>query len=171
MSQQYQEPVRSLTKTELLNGNHIGIHKVEEPITGFKKILCACDEILSLPFGQKNTPVEKEMIAEVVIPKDATVIRPERYRDEYEIYKGYAEGPSNKLRTDNAIVKRIIHPEPIRDYFANFSKCACRSMWDNSYKYTVGKEHVPQYPFDRNVREENSSGIYFYLNKADAEKH
>ena len=158
-----------LNLQELIDGNHYGTHRVQNPITVYKKI--RCKERMNFVdlffkyvlFRQFSEKPEFDAIAELEIPKDAIIVRSLTY--------GYDSNVSPKLRTDRAIVKKIKanRSNDVSQY--DMGNCECYSIFSNKYKYHVGKEQKPEKDFNNNVFKECTSGIHFFLEKYDANKY
>ena len=164
-----------LNEQELINGKHYGAYHVQNPITGYKKIICKQKTMgfsdLFLKYVQKiDEKPEFDAIAQLEIPKNAIIIRP--------LVGRYDLGPdtdytyiSTKLRTDRVLIKKIeaVYSDDALRY--DMKKCECYSDHNNKYKYHVGKEQKPKKDFDNNVFKECTSGIHFYLEKARASEY
>lgn len=167
-----------LSREEFLSGDNAGLHTVEgESIVGFKKIKCECNSNkLWQWLTNQNTETQIiSAVAKVEIPDGATIVRPaiqtsSRYIGEYEEV-------SNKLRTDKLIVKEIKAIETMNK-LRNLSNCSCSSFFlsnvmprEKSYYYRVGKVHKPREPLDKNVTEQCTSGLHFFLNESEAQNY
>ena len=154
------------TEQELRSGNEFGIHKVQQPITGYKKIQCDCPR--SNFFAWLNDGKTINPIAELEIPTNATIIRPlVTTKSSFSAPESHI---STKLRTDVAITKKI-KPVSLFALMFNPSNCRCYSLIDNNYEYSVGKEQKPIKDFDDDVSTGCTSGIHFFLEKREAENY
>lgn len=154
-----------LTRKDLLEGKKFGIHHVEEPIYGVKKIHCARYE---KKWWKKN----KEMVcsdgwAKVKIPAKAIVIRPWFLCDFCDWFQGHT---SNTLRSDTVIFQsyKPEQEEACSAFFNNIKKemmetYYCYSNDDNTSGYEWQKE-TRHNKFDQNVRDDRG-GITFKLDK------
>lgn len=135
-----------------------GVWKLNEPITGYKKINCQCDSKIDLPSRLMY-------VAKVTIPVGAKVVRSEHYDHDDE-----SDGISDKIRTDNFTVDEIktmslsagnpiYHPElkPVR----------CVSLQNKNFTYEAGKSYKPD-KLDENTNLECSHGLYFFLSENKA---
>ena len=131
------------------SSNFYGMHQVESPITAYKKIEC------------KNPLTNRfeAAIAELIVPEGSKIIKPNA------IYE------NKKLRTDKAIVKKITLQSSNESFQPNAIDCECRSMYDNNYRYFIGKVVTPEKPFNPDVTTECTSGIHLFIKKRDAEQY
>jgi hypothetical protein len=143
-----------------------GKYLVEKPITGYKKIICTCNEVSKFwsIFGKSNITksIKLEMVGTLEIPVDATVIKPLSMD-----YLGKSLNHRTKLRTDRAILKSVEGGS----MFSEMIGCDCHSTHDNNYKYNIGHEHKPEKPFDNDITRDCTSGIHFFLSKKEAKKY
>ena len=117
--------------------NTKGVYRTSNDLIGYKKISCLCD--------LNNKLIEKELIAQVTIPKDATINR-------FETHFVGSSYWNNKLMTNQYKIESIYNPQ-------NYNIKKCYSLFDNDYEYIEGKTY----------KEDN--GLYFYADKSDAEQH
>jgi len=158
-----------LTKKELEYGINKGIHKVTEPVVGYKKIKCVCE--LKSFFSDTIKIHKHDAIAELEIPPGAEIIRPEILKTNYNSCTSSQE-ISNKLRTNNAIVKNITEVTRIpRRIFTYLDNCICYSLYDSKYRYNIGKEHKPDTPLNKDLDKECTTGIHFFIEKSEAKKY
>lgn len=154
-----------LNRQELLDTKNPGIHVVDQPLTGFKKIHCDCDPVPRgfWPFIFQTKTKQIDAIAELEIPVGATVIRSSLFEK------------STRLRTDQAIVKKISHASFYQSFWNYLNPLCenskCYSVYDPRYTYNLNQLHVPKMPFDRDVENDCVSGIHFYATKGDAKKY
>lgn len=134
--------MKYLTFNELINGEYAGIHIVDKPIRGYKKIKCCCSK----------SNIESDAIAHLEIPAESLIVRP--YLDFYDV-------GSEKLRADTAIVLKIDSP---------INNCKCYSYYDSQFAYNQGEIHYPDQQFELDLHEEYGAGIYFYLDIDSAKK-
>ena len=145
----------NITRDELLIGKVAGLHKLDQPLTGYKKIKCIC------------LSATVDAIAELQIPKDSTIVRP---NEKYGLLNALDSGevwPSKRLRTDCAIVKNIEYPGafPYSFLMANFSSCVCYSNFDKSFNYKIGHKPNHEEMLDTNIDSSSRTGINFYISK------
>ncbi|AYV85299.1 MAG: hypothetical protein Satyrvirus9_25, partial [Satyrvirus sp.] len=48
------------------------------------------------------------------------------------------------------------------------NSCKCFSITRPNFEYTIGKEHVPEWGFDKKDWRKESCGLYFFFDKDDA---
>lgn len=159
----------TLDERELRYAIRSGIHNVDKPITGYKKIKCTCEVSILLSFlrNPKIPKIETTTfaIAELEIPKGSTIIRSEFSSTDSD--GNVTKYASRKLRTDRAILKKIEN----NSFFSKKENCVCYSIFDKNFKYKLGEEHKPERPFDSRIDTECVSGIHFFLNKDQAENY
>lgn len=130
--------------------NKAGKWKLDVPITGFKKIECKCRD------GKL-----KRFVAELEVPAGATVVHPyENVNDGYG-HTTVRSTPSGKFRTDKFILKEIL-TNP-----GDSKPVSCHSIWTSSFTYSEGETYKPN-SFNKNVDDECTNGLYFFLDKQRA---
>ena len=166
-----------ITREEFNSGKVTGIHTVEEPIKGFKRVDCAC----SFFFNKKTKTVEA--IAELEMPTASTIVR--SYRTLIDDNGSSHDYVNDKVRTDRAIVKNI---EPRdKDFvkkiktadmnfifnrmFNSIDDCDCYSMYNRKFKYKKGQEVTPKHKFNDDTTVECTSGIHFFKDKDEAKNY
>ena len=139
-----------ISREELLSGKIVGLHQLEEPLIGYKKIV-------SFHLG---AALERPTIAVLEIPKGALVVRGETIINN----DGVREiGAVNKLRADCVIVRKILVCGTHSNY--NFY-----SLYDSTYIYHVKQEHRPVKEFDLSLDGPCRSGIHFFLTEREADE-
>ena len=133
-----------INREELLSGKAVGIHQLEEPLVGYKKIACL------------KSDLTYHAVAVLEIPRGAFVVRGNGLMDSDE-----RRVPSVKLRADCVIVKEIIHNIA--------SPCEFVSLYDPDYIYCIGKKHRPKFDFGLSLDGPCHSGIHFFLTRKEAD--
>ena len=132
-----------LTREQLINGKHVGIHKNEQPLKGYKTV--NCPKLIPTWFGQK-VEYKKEMI-ELTIPVGAKIVRSKIY-DENNWFDDGDYLINTSLRTDHAVVTNM----------TNFNCC---SFYDPYFSYTLNKHVYPKNYFSENLNRHDEPGIHF----------
>lgn len=157
--------VEKISRNELVGGNIVGVHKVEEPVVGFKKIICRCqNEPIWTIFGMVDMgPLfgpngDIEAVATVEIPTGSSIVRS---NTKYGV-------PSNKLRTDKMKVNDI--ETTSRRFLPNLlsrtTNCECFSYHDRNFIYKKNDIHTSN--LCTNLYEECEPGLHFFLSKKEA---
>lgn len=162
---------QQLIREELLAADEIGIHKLDEPLTGYKMVECVCQKksmfgrfMQYFNFQQKERTEKTDGIATLNIPSGATVVRPSTYSFPSEDSpEEFIRVPSRSIRTDKMFVEKI---EPTtKKIFSSLENCRCYSLRDENYEYKVGELHRPIEPLDEDIYKECTNGLYFVLTK------
>ena len=141
-----------ITRTELLSGQFVGIHQVTEPLIGYKKLKCVCD----------NGAAETDVLAMLEIPTDALVVRSKHINDDDYAY------PVKNIRTDQARLVNIEYMDTAG--ISNIDNCNFFSpRHDPTYQYHVGQIHHPNERLNTDINSSTESGLHFFLSKKDAE--
>lgn len=170
-----------INRQRLLVARDPGIHTVDQPLTGFKKIHCNCDPVprgfWPFIFQAKGTK-QIDAIAELEIPVGATVVRPTKIiRGNYRLNNEPIRAASNKLRTDKVFVKKIEPANSIETFLTNFfyplsQNSECYSHHDHLYNHHDDQQKIPiYYGLNENIYEKNAPGIHFFATKEEAENY
>ena len=157
---------------EIKSGNHVGLWKTTQPLTGYKRVNCDCK-------GANGVANTLKFIANVTIPAGSQVVRPYHIEEsKFGDLQEQMKSPSDKLRSDQLQIDDIMVFErhagkstfeyTPTSYHTQFAKCTpikCRSVHDGSYAYEPGAwTYKPKgTQLNTDVETECTSGLYFFL--------
>lgn len=137
-----------LTREELQLGRKSGTHITNAPFLGYKKVKC---RRLGWIYNRNI-----DVVAQVEIPQDATIIRPTHcFSDSWGDSHYYV---SDQLRTNHLTVLDFY------DKNGNILDSSCHECWslrDPSFEYEKRKRHTPD-SFNTNIAAECTHGLHFF---------
>jgi hypothetical protein len=151
-----------------------GVHVLDNPVTGYKKVSCTYQHIFTREerFGK--------CIAEVTVPKGATLVRPGIKRTTYNDMDEPMHTsviPGKKLRTDEYKTGSITPHKPSFGILFTalervlYRRSACASLHDETFKYEEDTTYkLPDMNKDT-TSECSGPGLFFFENRADAESY
>lgn len=150
---------------EVLAGKTVGTWTLNEPIKGFKKIHCRCEQ----PHEEMKQTIK--FIASVTIPQGARVTRAYKYSDRTDQEN---KKPTTKLRADNmkvdSIKPYVLNQNILFNFWKEYSHCKpiqCYSDHTSIFRYEEGQNHKPD-KFNDKVTDECTNGLYFFVKEKDA---
>ena len=158
--------IDDLKREELLKGEKFGMHQLDAPITGYKKIHCARYERPWRKFHKEL--VCTEGLAKVEIPEKSLVIRPWTICAACDYFTGHA---ADKLRADNAIFQEytFLQREKCPEFFKDVEKemlnnFYCYSTYDNTSNYKWNESNRPE-KFNTNIKDDRGGISFFFGSK------
>lgn len=136
----------------------VGVHKIKEPVTVYKKIVCSNQSIFTNNYVNSQQP---RCIATLLLPVGTTLIRShETIEDDYDREKTYTV-PSNKMRVDQAFVVNIECP-------TNVDNTGCRSCMFPEFKYYMNKLAESELDKENKLC---TNGVHIFTTKKEAEDY